>query len=159
MKIPNEKELAPITKIRAQLASVFEQFDGMDEATRTAGEMAEAFTASIERQRTEVDEILRSGTHVGAQFQAPQPEHALGWLHALLGPKEFDKRVLAMCEPHCNGGVPAAEVGRKRVELNAKRRELEIAEERAVMALEDQGFNVARRRDIDAALVWRLWNE
>ncbi len=84
----------------------------------------------------------------------------IGDLAALLTPTavcEGLMELIAQESPRGMKPLRAAERAKKTEELAAKRRELETAEERAVMALEDAGQAVSRRADADPELLLELW--
>jgi hypothetical protein len=84
----------------------------------------------------------------------------MGDLAAILGPAAVAEGLMELVAQETPRGMrplKAAERAKRLEGLAKKRRELETAEERAVMALEDEGQSVPRRAEFDPELLLELW--
>jgi len=154
---PGALELAAI---RAKLADQQAALDVLDNPMGTPEEAATRFLEWAQRWRELAESNLRHHARHGIEFNLDQlHENPIGVAAVFLG-ADFDKRVHKVFDSLCGkDGMSSSERAASMTKLKAMIRTLEQDEERAVMALEDQGFAVPRRRDIDPALVWELWTQ
>ncbi len=103
--------------------------------------------------------LLRFG-RVADRYELPDATGGVPWavLIALLGPKEAEDRLVALCTAAPGArGLPAGKRAAKLDELRAKLDDLERREEQEVLALEAAGHVVLRRADVRPELLLELW--
>jgi len=156
---PKYKKLTDIRAQRRELSATIQKARG---AYLTPEECVTQFSQFANDQekyvRVKLDYFAAHDRQGGANLDELN-NMGVGFVKLLLG-DEFDKRLASTFKNIVGDkAISATQLLAKEKDLSGKLRAIEISEERAVMALEDQGFSVARRRDIDPALVWELWNE
>jgi hypothetical protein len=155
-----DKKGSELARIRAQRAALLDETATLDNTFSTVDEALTRFKDS------ETGVRLSSAARMqleylcihGMQFQMSQlQENPVGLLMVLLG-DEFDKRLSKVLSGIIGAtGTTRADLFARDKALAAQVRELEIAEEREVMKLEDEGYAVGRRSDINPELIWEVW--
>lgn len=160
----------------AKLQSLREQIAALKGATaeqfmsaRTADESSTRFLEWANGHRdTAIKAIARASVHFpdGPAYLAEQErdldelqKNPVGFYLAIGGDaaeKQARKLFAQLCG---SSGISSADHGARVSEIGAKAADLETQEERECMRLENEGWAVPRRKDIDAAVVWALWCE
>jgi len=158
-----------LIRVRADLLGLAEEAKAIEAAPPHAEDLAAEVLGDLERLaaqsniRTTTREMLsprRSKIFALRAHLTNEEPLTLGDLAALLTPAsvcEGVMEIIAQETPRGMKPMKAAERAKRLQDLANKRRELETAEERAIMALEDEGHPVARRADADPELLLELW--
>ncbi|HET7064233.1 MAG TPA: hypothetical protein VFI49_08130 [Rudaea sp.] len=150
-----------LQRIRDKIAERQKQLKAIDSPLRTVEEATAEFMAWARQQSAIAQPRMEYIAHHNLEVHHDElQEFSFGTIALLLGIDEIEKRAAKLFKGIIgDAGVSAAERASRDAQLKAELREIEIEEERAVLALEDQGFAVLRRRDIDPAILWACWNE
>lgn len=153
-----------LDKIRAQIEAIDDELNGASDAPITAEE-AEARIRSmlshpIHGEGGRVQSFINSATQrdgygLSEAFSAPL---TLSGLAALLGEETVVDALMQRVRPKCEGGIAIAAERARRDELQTRRRELQAADERAVLALEAAGYQ-CDRPFFDPGIALPIWDE
>ncbi len=156
-------ELKRLQAIRTQIAELSGEIASIENAALTAGEIKDKVEGTVDRWRGLVDSgwlglnLARPGREIDfAMIEsavAGEPRKLVPLLAWLFG-DQLKARLIESAAPFAeHGALPAAGRDDAIRELETKRRELEIEEERLVVTLEGQGVDITRRPDADPAIV------
>ena len=151
--------MSKIDELRGEIRALEQQVAELARAKLPPAEVAKAVTAWLDDQAdrhslTPFGELVTAG---GLQTALP-----LDPVRLLLGlfRSEIQERLTAhLAEINPSPGLPAARRQKEIGALIEQRRQLERAEEREILRMEDAGEEVARRPDADAELLADVWHE
>jgi hypothetical protein len=147
-----------LNDIRRQIASLDQERAALQAATLPADEIRAAVRSYLDDFSEDPLYSLQQLAQPAGLTTIEQPD-ATRLLLGLFRP-ELDKRLVKyLIDTNPAAGLPAAERSARIAELQAQRRELEVAEELEILRLEDRGELVERRSDCDGHLVADVWHE
>ena len=158
-----------LAKLRADLLGIDQEIRKLGAIARHPDDIAAEVLGELERMAAEstVDYWARElclhkrhGIWALDRVLKEQVQMNLGDLVALIGPAAACEGIMERVAGQMpRGEKPMREIDRQAriAELKAKRRQIETAEEIALMALEDAGDVIARRPNADPELLLELW--
>lgn len=154
----SHKGAVELERIREQRLQRIAARDRLSRSFRTPEEATTNFMNVVGQKRefaqTHFEHLARHGVTVEMQELLP---NTLGVLALLL--PDIEARALKVFRPLCgDDGITSSDLASRTAELTEQIESLEVAEEKSVMALEDQGFAVPRRADINPELILELWS-
>lgn len=152
---PGAIELAAI---RAKLTERQAALKALDNPMRTSEEATAKFLEWAKQARELAETNLSYSARHSIEFNLDELQTNPIGVAALFFGTDFDKRVHKIFESICGkSGITSETRTAAMSELKATIRAIEQDEERAIMTLEDAGWSIPRRRNIDPALIWELW--
>jgi hypothetical protein len=156
-----------LRNLRAEIVAIDTRLSEIDDAELPLAEAEERLHAvfeatlkSYDGRRQLMQILVPPGTNSEGRSPYAFPLSLDPQLFLSLLRPELEQRALDyLREMHSDGALSTEERAAEREKLRARRAELEQDEEREILRLEDLGFYVIRRRDIDAQLVRRVWTE
>ena len=155
--------LAKLAEIRRQIGETKGRVADLETQTLTPPDVERVVKDRVAQWAAQVDSV-----YIGRSFATPGVppdagvfelacaghDHKLGLLLAWLDPAALEKKLLALAKPYADrAAVPEGERKQLRRTLEGELYDLEMAEERLIVELEDAGVEVFRRSDADAAIV------
>lgn len=158
---PNaEKDIAAL---REKIAAAKQKIAAIDAAPMPLADALTDVDWVVDRLRAQVApaDLVRTSFAPGGEPRNPFDRVAEGakspWpLLCFLFPTEIKARLRAVAEQYADdaaAGLPKAQRGAARMAVERELRDLEIAEERAIVAAAENGVTIWRRADCDPGIV------